>query len=271
MGEDLLKTGLELFAAGDVMGATRVWLKQRQLTPDDQELASYLSHVRQLVPDVVLAVEAELEASGAAAQPPPAPSPRIVAPTVRVVEPAPPRPAEIAPTAPGPVPLDLPSAPTSDPWGTAARVEVASSAAGLDLVSPPPSVAVKRRVESKNDLLRELRERMELDDFSGAIELAQRVLELDGEDAEAVRAFARSRQQLLGLYGAKLGNLRGVPRVRMAPGEVIWLDLDHRAGFVLAQVDGVSSYEEIIEVTGMDELMALRILAQLAQNGVIGA
>jgi hypothetical protein len=50
---------------------------------------------------------------------------------------------------------------------------------------------------------------------------------------------------------------------------VIWLDLDQRAGFVLAQIDGRSSYNDIVSVTGMDELETLGILSRLAREKII--
>ena len=67
-----------------------------------------------------------------------------------------------------------------------------------------------------------------------------------------------------------IGDIETVPRVLMSPEEVIWLDLDHRSGFVLAQIDGVSTYEEIVELTGMDRIESFRILAKLVQDKVIG-
>ena len=81
---------------------------------------------------------------------------------------------------------------------------------------------------------------------------------------------ARCRERLSTMYRAKLGDLHAVPAVRVPPGEVIWLDLDHRSGFVLAQVDGASSYEEIVELAGMEPLETMRILCDLLEKGAIG-
>ena len=38
---------------------------------------------------------------------------------------------------------------------------------------------------------------------------------------------------------------------------------------VLAQIDGVSTFEDIIELTGMERLESFRILAHLVEQGVI--
>jgi hypothetical protein len=55
----------------------------------------------------------------------------------------------------------------------------------------------------------------------------------------------------------------------MAQDEVIWLNLDHRAGFVLSLVDGRMSFDEILSVSGLELTDGMRILVQLLQEKVI--
>jgi hypothetical protein len=52
--------------------------------------------------------------------------------------------------------------------------------------------------------------------------------------------------------------------------EVIWLNLNHRAGFILSQIDGAVTYEDLIALSGMPRLDTVRILADLITNNVIG-
>ena len=59
------------------------------------------------------------------------------------------------------------------------------------------------------------------------------------------------------------------PRVKINPSEVMWLSLDHRAGFVLSQIDGQVSYEDLLTVSGMSRFETCRIVAQLFDEGVI--
>ena len=68
---------------------------------------------------------------------------------------------------------------------------------------------------------------------------------------------------------AVIGSLDSVPRHAMAPEELPKLGLDHHAGFMLALVDGVLSFETIIDVCGMPRAEALRVLAQLVKRGII--
>jgi hypothetical protein len=143
--------------------------------------------------------------------------------------------------------------------GSSEPVETASADAEAD--SSPASAA---------DLEQKLRELLELDDFTGALEHAEAILALEPHHAFAAEAKTKAREQLLQMHYSKLGDVHDVPIVLCPPDQVIWLDLDHRAGFILSQVDGVSSYHEIIEISGMEPLESVTILANLVSNGVIG-
>ncbi|MFO0678487.1 MAG: hypothetical protein U0169_18260 [Polyangiaceae bacterium] len=45
--------------------------------------------------------------------------------------------------------------------------------------------------------------------------------------------------------------------------------LDHRAGFLLSMIDGMSDLETILDMSGMGEMDALKILYELVQQRVI--
>jgi hypothetical protein len=65
--------------------------------------------------------------------------------------------------------------------------------------------------------------------------------------------------------------LQSVPLLAVAPDRMRGMQLDHRAGFILSHVDGVSDVETILDVSGMASDEALRILNDLAQKGIITA
>jgi hypothetical protein len=77
------------------------------------------------------------------------------------------------------------------------------------------------------------------------------------------------RDVLRQMYTARIGPLEKVPIVMVPRDQLRWLSIDHKAGFVLSLVDGVSSVEMILDVSGMQELDALRILSELAQQRII--
>jgi hypothetical protein len=118
-------------------------------------------------------------------------------------------------------------------------------------------------------LLERARELQGLDDHSGARELLLRAQALHPELSGLADALLRSEAKLQTIYESKIGKLGAVPRVRLREDEVIWLNLDHRAGFMLAQIDGTLTFEDLFSVSGMSRLDTARILAQLLEQRVI--
>jgi hypothetical protein len=115
----------------------------------------------------------------------------------------------------------------------------------------------------------EMGDRFSLGDFTGALEIAESILANDPVDAEALRCAEESRAKLIQMYTARIGPLDRIPMVMVAREQLRWLSIDHRAGFLLSHVDGVSSLEMILDVSGMPLLDALKILAELQQQRVI--
>jgi len=108
-------------------------------------------------------------------------------------------------------------------------------------------------------------------DYAGAIDLLGKVLAIEPNNAEAKRMQNESEAILTQQLEARLGGLAQRPRVLLKPDEIRWLDLDPRAGFVLAQIDGAVSYEDLYAICGLEKLDTVRILSQLIDEKVIGA
>lgn len=196
------------------------------------------------------------------APPPPPPPPEPVA-QERVL--APPRNAwesirsltgpEVIPIEPGPGhAMDLLSGDTAPPSGLPDRED--SAAEGSQ------ESRVQSLVQGATDL-------MGLDDHTGAMDLILQAQRIAPDHPDVRQLRERSERTLLNMYESKLGPLAAVPRVLLKQDEVIWLNLDHRAGFVLAQIDGAINFEDLFAVSGMSRLDTARILAQLKDQGVI--
>lgn len=148
--------------------------------------------------------------------------------------------------------------------GEARALEMLSSDSAVHRAAPPPDA----RAEVKT-LLRGARDLLDLDDHTGAMELIVKAQQLAPDDADAKALRERSERTLLTMFESKLGKLETIPRVLLKEDEIIWLNLDHRAGFVLAQIDGTVSFDDLFAVSGMSRLDTARILAQLVDEGVI--
>jgi hypothetical protein len=68
---------------------------------------------------------------------------------------------------------------------------------------------------------------------------------------------------------AAMTSQTGVPRLLKSAAEVAELPIDHRAGFLLAHIDGIQSMEEILDVCAMPEAEALELIEKLTSLGVI--
>ncbi len=142
----------------------------------------------------------------------------------------------------------------------------------LDLISaddtkvPLPPASRKEEIRA---ILRGARDLLELDDHSGAMELIIKAQDIAPDDPEVMLMRERSEKTLLAMFESKLGKPETIPRVLLKDDEIIWLNLDHRAGFVLAQIDGTVSFDDLFSVSGMSRIDTARILAQLVEEGVI--
>lgn len=134
---------------------------------------------------------------------------------------------------------------------------------------PPASVPASDATASAGAARLEMQDRYAIGDFTGALAVAERLLQQNTGDAEAGRYARSCRSVLTEMYTARLGSLHQLITVAVPPTQVRWLSLDHRAGFVLSLVDNASTVEELLDISGMPPLDTLRILTELLEQGVI--
>ncbi len=136
--------------------------------------------------------------------------------------------------------------------------------------APPPPEALKAMERAgRGEPLVEMRDRFSLGDYTGALEIADEILGEQPGEPEATRCAEECRGVLVKMYTARIGPLDKVPIVLVPKNQLRWLSIDHRAGFVLSHIDGVSSLEMVLDVSGMLPLDCLRILYELVQQRVI--
>jgi hypothetical protein len=112
-------------------------------------------------------------------------------------------------------------------------------------------------------------DRYAMGDFTGALVIAEGILEASPSDADANRCAERCRDVLTQMYAARLGPLTQTVRVAIPSEEIRWLSLDHRAGFLLSLVDGSLTVDEILDICGMARLDAMRIMFTLMDQRVV--
>lgn len=119
------------------------------------------------------------------------------------------------------------------------------------------------------DLHQEMADRFALGDFSGALGVAELILGTKGDDPSAVKYAASCREKLEQLYVSRLGSLATRLAVKVKGGDIRWLGLDHRAGFLLSRIEPAATVEDIIDMCGMPRLEALRTLGDLLDLAAI--
>jgi len=139
-------------------------------------------------------------------------------------------------------------------------------AAVLQAVSTPPPEITERTID---DPISEMRERFSLGDYTGALEIADLILTEDSSNLEAAECGESCRSVLENMYAARLGPVDLVPMVIVPRTQMQWLSIDHRAGFVLSLIDGSSTLEMVVDMSGMPKLDALRILYELVQQRIV--
>jgi hypothetical protein len=137
---------------------------------------------------------------------------------------------------------------------------------------PPPMSGLEAPAQPSNKTPagpKEMQECYAVGDFSRALSIAEDILARTPDDAAARRCAQNCRDVLTQMFAARIGPLDQVITIAVSPDEIQWLALDHRAGFLLSLVDGQSTVDEILDISGMTRLDALKIIFDLTERQVV--
>jgi hypothetical protein len=291
----LLLEGLDHYRKGRMMEAVRAWEEAYLLEPTNlrarEFLRSALERIHAHMTPNSIAREAKtiqsdgvkphpwLPPEGQPQPPPPEPPPAVDPNAQTVVSETrpplpPPGPNTVAPPPPEPA---APPPPASSPWDDGPSVAIPQKEEGGAQADTSGAWSIHREplpIEAVADdetevWMRGARELVALNDFSGALELLGKILSRKPNDRDATQMHDLCEHNLTLMYESKIGAMVSKPRVAIPPDEVIWLNLDPRAGFVLAQIDGEVSFEDLYAICGLKRLDTARILCQLLEEGVV--
>jgi hypothetical protein len=288
----LLLEGLDHYRKGRMAEAVRAWEEAYLLEPTNLRAREFLRSALERI-------HAHMGNAAKAAQPsePPPPAPHPWLPKVEKAPaerqpaqpPPPPAAAQVVTAEPKPAPqpprhsfleppAESPKAPpgaSRSPWdeGPSKAIEhpedpddEQGSAWSIHHETPPD---VQIGDDETEVWMRGARELVALNDFSGALELLGKILVRKPKDRDALTMRELCEHNLTLMYESKLGAMDARPSVAIPPDEIIWLSLDPRAGFVLAQIDGEVSFEDLYAICGLKRLDTARILCELLEQGVV--
>jgi hypothetical protein len=255
--DDILNRAMAAYREGKLADALVILREARKIDPANPRIRSFM---------------ALLSGGTAGMTPVPGTMPAFTPPSAKAA----PKPKSSAPAA-----EDYAPAPWDDGPSATATI-VVDSGGGLDMEAveeksglrplvpqaPARDVPEGQRREVAT-LMQAARELHGLGDFSGSLELIEKILQTAPDHVEAREFLQQNESTLFAMYASKLQPLSNVPRLAIKPEEVMWLNLDHRAGFLLAQIDGVVDYEDLFALAGLPRLDTARILASLLAEGVI--
>jgi tetratricopeptide (TPR) repeat protein len=133
-----------------------------------------------------------------------------------------------------------------------------------------PEVASAESDSPAGSLVEEARTRLEAEDLEGALDLFRAAADLEPDRIEVEGYIDAIRSQLLQTYRKRVGESGAVPELLIQPSAITRYQLPADAGFVLSQVDGETTVEQLIALSGMDAFEALRILNDLIDAGIVG-
>jgi predicted Ser/Thr protein kinase len=130
---------------------------------------------------------------------------------------------------------------------------------------PGPAAAPKRHATKQGifgDPVVAITQALERSDGKAAFEAAERAVSAAGGlDAPTL---AGQTALLVKAYEARIGDLAAVLTVAELPEE-----LNPRAAFLLTRIDGMSSVEDVVDISGMPRVEAVRLIALLIEQGAL--
>ena len=145
-------------------------------------------------------------------------------------------------------------------------------ASDLAKTAPPPGATDEKsdvRLLARDPRCEELFDLMADKDYRSALVIAEEILADEPNNLDAKEAMLRCQSELESVYVSRLGSLLQVPAVAVTVKEIPSLALDNRSAFILSLVDGVSTLDMILDMSGMQRLEALRVLHELIQHGTL--
>jgi tetratricopeptide (TPR) repeat protein len=137
-----------------------------------------------------------------------------------------------------------------------------SDGSGASQTSAPAAVP-----DLADDALRLMRE----GHLEAALELFETLARRDEEHLEVETYLEMVRSKLLERYRERVGGLEAVPAVQLDARQLMGFNLPATTGFLLSLVDGRTSVNDLISLSGLDPFDTLRTLSGLLEAGVVGA
>lgn len=117
-------------------------------------------------------------------------------------------------------------------------------------------------------LIQQVRKLYDSGKFQSALDIINNVLaQTSTQEAEHLKQ--NIERELERQQHDRIGSLSRIPVLGITLNELSNHQLDHRAGFIISQMDGLLSFEDIIDMSAMSRLETMSVLADLCDRGLI--
>jgi hypothetical protein len=125
------------------------------------------------------------------------------------------------------------------------------------------------RDHSLSALLEDAQRLLRVHDWEGALDLYQMATALEPGRIELEGFIDLLRSRLVRRYRERIGDPSRIARLRIPLDRITDVNLPADAGFLLSLVDGRTSIDELLSLSGMGPFEAVRIFAGLLDAGIL--
>ncbi|TNE46925.1 MAG: hypothetical protein EP343_21640 [Deltaproteobacteria bacterium] len=107
------------------------------------------------------------------------------------------------------------------------------------------------------------------EDFIGAKELLDVAVQQAPENPKIKILYQLCEKKVSEIFRQDFHSLDETPKIKINMGDILALRLNHRDGYILSQIDGMTSIADLLAISGFEEDELFMILGQLVHRGVI--
>jgi hypothetical protein len=126
--------------------------------------------------------------------------------------------------------------------------------------------------EAMEDPERGLRIAMDLfeaGEHARSLEICDFIADEIEPNAELEDLVERNHEILESVYVSQLGDLSSVPRVVIGGAQLKSASIDHRTAFLLTRMDGDTTIEEVLDISGMSRMDAAKLILDAVEKGLV--
>lgn len=138
--------------------------------------------------------------------------------------------------------------------------------AGFDIGGNQPTEAVG---EEDVSLLADALELFRKGEAQESLEMLETLARQNPRRLEIQGYLELVRSHLFGYYRDRVPDASRTLKLKITPEEIMRFNLPADAGFVLSMVDGSTSVNEILALSGMDPFEAVRVVNRLLEAGIV--